>query len=95
MKEVPTLTKKISRVANKAFHKWLRSDGDKFAILADKTMGRTTITIVLSCGFTIGNRKFRRQVQRSFSVNKPTRVPSVLLNSFLEDPMIREVSDAR
>lgn len=85
---------KIKRIAAKFWKDHLATGGDRFITLDPKQSGSAwTVTIQLSTGFSIGDRKFTRTIQRSFSAGKVTKVPAVFADRFLENSELIEVKD--
>jgi hypothetical protein len=60
------------------------------------------MTFIVSCGLSLGDRKAHRDIQRTFRVGKPTKVPAVVAHEFLTggsvvkwvEPTVDDILDA-
>lgn len=90
-----TLEPKVRRIINKMWRQWLASSEDRILTLdPEKYVPGVQMTLVVGVRFGFGNRRATKQVQRTFSTTKRTKVPGVLAEEFLKSPDVIDTMEA-
>lgn len=83
----------VSKAASQAWQKWLNSKGIRLLMLDPQKSGKgVSMIFEYSVPLTSGMVTLRRSIRRTLSSSKPTPVPAVLADKFLNHPVVIEVT---